>query len=312
MVKKVLVTGGAGFIGSQIVDGLIARGGEVGIIDNFSSGKKENLNFKAKLFEGDIVEKGFIERVFEKIKPEIVIHTAAQVMLRKSLEEPIKDAMINIIGTLNLLEACRKFGVRKIVYTSTGGARVGEPEYLPVDEKHPLKPCSPYGISKHSAEHYVWMYNQLYGLDYCIYCFGNVYGPRDVIESGRLIPVFIDKMLRGEKPKIFGDGSQTRDFIYVGDLVTLVVDILEKTTESKLFHLASGKQTSVNEVFMNLKEILGFNGDAENVEAVKGEVKDIVLDIKLAQRELGWSPEFDLKEGLKKSVEWFKNKRKLF
>lgn len=306
MKKKVLVTGGAGFIGSHIVDKLIRKGYEVIVIDNLCTGKRENLNSKAEAHEIDIINTNDVEKVFEKEKPEIVVHCAAQVMLRKSLEDPLFDAKVNIIGTLNILEACRKFKVKKIIYTSTGGARVGEPEYLPVDEKHPLKPCSPYGISKHSAEHYVWMYNQLYGIDYFIFCFGNVYGPRDDSKSGRVIPVFIENMMKGEKPKIFGDGNQTRDFIYVLDLVDFIVDNLEKISEHKLFHLANGKNVSVNEIFNNLKEILGFDREAEKVEAVKGEVRDIVLDTSLAQKELGWSPQFSLKRGLKESVNWFR------
>ena len=240
----------------------------------------------------------------------IVIHLAAIVDITLSLRDPKKIIDVNYNGTLNVLEACRKFNVGKIIYTSTGGARVGEPEYLPVDEKHPLKPCSPYGISKHSAEHYVWMYKELYGVDYFIFCFGNVYGPRDDVKSGRLIPVFVDMMLRGESPKIFGDGGQTRDFIYVLDLADFIVDNLEKSCDSKLFHLAYGKQVSVNEVFNNLKEILDFKGEAEKVEAMKGEVRDIVLDIGLAERELGWSPRFSLKEGLEASVDWFKLKQR--
>ena len=310
MAKKVLVTGGAGFVGSHVVDRLVEKGYVVVVVDNFCTGKRENLNSKAEVYEVDIVDSGSVERVFEKESPNIVIHAAAQVMLRKSLQEPEFDARSNIIGTLNVLEACRKFNVGKIIYTSTGGARVGEPEYLPVDEKHPLKPCSPYGISKHSAEHYVWMYKELYGVDYFIFCFGNVYGPRDDVKSGRLIPVFVDMMLRGESPKIFGDGGQTRDFIYVLDLADFIVDNLEKSCDSKLFHLAYGKQVSVNEVFNNLKEILDFKGEAEKVEAMKGEVRDIVLDIGLAERELGWSPRFSLKEGLEASVDWFKLKQR--
>lgn len=308
MGMRVLVTGGAGFIGSHIVDKLVERGDRVVVVDNLCFGKRENLNSKAVLYEVDILDKDKIEEVFDKEKPEIVIHCAAQVMLRKSLENPLYDARTNILGTLNVLEACRKFGVGKVVYTSTGGARVGEPEYLPVDEKHPLNPCSPYGISKHSAEHYVWMYNKLYGLDYFIFCFGNVYGPRDVVESGRLIPVFIDKMLKGERPRVFGDGKQTRDFIHVLDLVDFIVDSLDKKSESKLFHLANGEEVSVNEVFNILKEIMGFCLDADYVGAVKGEVKDIVLDVSLVKEELGWNPKRDIGRGLRESVEWFRKK----
>jgi UDP-glucose 4-epimerase len=301
---KILITGGAGFIGSHIVDILIEKGHEVVVIDNLITGKKENLNENSKFYNFDITED--INYIFEKEKPEIVIHAAAQVMLRKSLEDPLLDARTNILGTINVLEACRRNNVKKIIYTSTGGARVGEPEYLPVDEKHPLNPCSPYGISKHTAEHYVWMYNHLYGLDYLIFCFGNVYGPRDDPESKRVTSIFSYQMLNGETPKIFGDGNQTRDFIYVCDLADFIVESMDKRPEHKLFHLANGVQISINEIFQILRELCDFNKDAKHVAPVKGEVRDILLDTSLSKKELGWKPKTSFEEGLKQTVEYFK------
>ncbi len=303
-MKKVLITGGAGFIGSHIVDFLIKKDYEVIIIDNLSTGKKEFVNEKAKFYKKDILED--INFIFEKEKPEIVIHAAAQVMLRKSLEDPISDAKINILGTINVLEACRKNKVKKIIYISTGGARVGEPEYLPVDEKHPLAPCSPYGISKHTAEHYLWMYNKLYEIKYLIFCFGNVYGPRDDSKTGRVTSAFIEKMINGESPVIFGDGNQTRDFIYVVDLAEFIVNNLEKNPEHKLFHLANGHQVSINEIFYKLKKILNFHGEADYKSKIAGEVRDMVLDTTLAQRELGWKSKHSLEQGLEETVEYFK------
>jgi len=300
---KVLVTGGAGFIGSHIVDSLIKKGYEVVIIDDLSTGKKEYLNEKAKFYREDITKS--VSSIFEKEKPEIVIHTAAQVQLRDSLENPLFDAKLNILGTINILEECRKNNVKKIVYTSTGGARVGEPEYLPVDEKHPLAPCSPYGISKHTAEHYVWMYSKLYGLDYLIFCFGNVYGPRDDPLNKRLISIFANNMVNGKDPIIFGDGKQTRDFIYVCDLAEFIVESLDKKTKHKLFHLANGNQVSVNEIVEKLKELTGFQGKIKNIRAIQGEVRDIVLDTSLAVKELGWDPKHSLKQGLKETVGCF-------
>lgn len=192
-MKKVLVTGGCGFVGSHVVDFLIKKNYDVIVIDDLSTGKKERLNEKAKLFVVDITNKNDLEEVFLKEKPEIVLHIAAQVMLRKSIEEPIFDANTNIIGTINVLEACRKNNVKKIIYTSTGGARYGEPKYLPVDEKHEIEPSAPYGISKHTAEHYVKVYNLLHGLDYLIFCFGNVYGPRDDPSCKRVTSLFVIK-----------------------------------------------------------------------------------------------------------------------
>ena len=306
---KILITGGCGFIGSWLVDKLVEKGNEVIVIDNLSSSKKENLaNFeKIKFYLLDICEHEKLNEIFKNEKPEIVFHLAAQVMLRKSLEDPLYDARTNILGTISVLEACKKNNIRKIIYTSTGGARVGEPEYLPVDEKHPLNPTSPYGISKHSAEHYVWMYNKLYNLDYLIFCFGNVYGPHDDPNTKRLIPLFVDMIMKNEAPKIFGDGEQTRDFIYVTDLVEFMIESIDKIgkTKHKLFHLANGEQVSVNEVFMLLKEISGFRSEVERVEAVKGEVRDIVLDISLVKNELDWNPKTNIKTGLEETWKWF-------
>jgi UDP-glucose 4-epimerase len=252
------------------------------------------------------ITKDELNTLFAKEQPEIVIHTAAQVMLRESLNNPANDAITNIIGTIRVLEACKAAKVKKIIYTSTGGARVGEPEYLPVDEKHPLNPCSPYGISKHTAEHYVWMYNKLYGLDYLIFCFGNVYGPRDDPVTKRVTAIFAKSILQGETPIIFGDGNQTRDFIYVEDLADFIVASIEKNTEPKLFHLANGTQISVNQIFEILKSISGFSGNAKHIEAVPGEVRDIYLDTRLAQKELGWKPKTSFEDGLRNTYEWFK------
>lgn len=305
-----LITGGAGFIASHIVDRLLQDNHQVIVVDNFSSGKNENLiqhqnNPNLMIYQRDILEN--LNDIFEKEKPEIVIHMAAQVMLRKSIEEPIFDAKTNILGTINILETCKKFNIRKLIYTSTGGARVGEPEYLPVDEKHNLAPCSPYGISKHTAEHYVEMYGKLYDLDYLIFCFGNVYGPRDDPSCKRVTSIFSHQMLNNQVPKIFGDGNQTRDFIYVKDLANFIVDSIEKNPEHKLFHLANGEQISVNQVFNILKELISFEKDAEHVEAIKGEVKDIVLDTTLAKQELGWTVKTDFRQGLKETVEHMQN-----
>jgi UDP-glucose 4-epimerase len=304
---KILVTGGCGFIGSHVVEFLIKKNYDVVVVDNLSTGKKELLNEKAKLFVVDITNKQELEKVFLEEKPEIVLHIAAQVMLRKSIEEPVFDATTNIIGTINVLECCKN-NVKKIIYTSTGGARYGEPKYLPVDEKHVIEPSSPYGISKHTAEHYVKAYSDLYNLDYLIFCFGNVYGVRDDPACKRVTSIFCDQILKGKKPIIFGDGEQTRDFIFVLDLAEFIVDSIEKNPEHKLFNLANGKQVSVNQIFNVLKEISGFEGEAEHIDAIKGEVRDIVLDTTLATTELGWKPKTSMAEGLKQTFEWMKKK----
>lgn len=303
---KILITGGAGFIGSHIVDILINKNHNVIVMDNLSTGNLNYVNKKAKFYNVDITKN--INYIFEKEKPDIVIHMAAQTMLRKSLEDPLFDAKTNIIGTLNILEACRKNNIKRLIYTSTGGARFGEPEYLPVDEKHSLNPCSPYGISKHTAEHYIWMYNKIYELDYLIFCFGNVYGPRDSPKTNRAIPVFIDKILKSERPIIFGDGEQTRDFIYVLDLAEFIVNSIDKNPKNKLFNLANGEQISVNKIFNILKEISKFEKDAIYEGGIKGEVRDIQLNINLVKEELDWESKTSFEEGLKKTFEWFNQK----
>ena len=304
-MTKILVTGGAGFIGSTITDILVDRGDEVVIIDNFKTGKREYVNPKATLYEADITKE--IDYIFEKEKPEKVIHAAANVLLRESLKDPMMDANINILGTINVLQSCVKHKVKKIIYCSTS-ARVGDPEYTPIDEKHPLRPCSPYGISKHSAEHYLETYNLNHGLDYLIFCFGNVYGPRDDPSTGRLTGLFIEKMIQGEAPKIYGDGNQTRDFIYVKDLANFLVSSLDKTPEHKLFHLANGKEVSVNEATEVMKKATGFTGDIPHIEAIQGEIRKSVFDITLVQKELGWDPKHTYEDGVKETAEWFKEK----
>jgi len=305
-MMKVLVTGGCGFIGSHIVDKLVDKGYEVVALDNLSTGKKERLNKKARLVIADIRDGEQINSVFSSEKPAMVIHTAAQVMLRRSIDEPIFDATTNIIGTINVLEACKKNGVKRIVYTSTGGARYGEPKYLPVDENHPIEPSAPYGISKHTAEHYVKAYKELFGLDYLIFCFGNVYGPRDDPACKRVTAIFSEAMIKGEAPTIFGDGGQTRDFLFVLDLAEFIVNSLEKNPTHKLFNLANGNSTTVNEIFDSLKEISGLDIDPKHIPAIKGEVRDICLDTTLAQVELGWIPKTTMKEGLKQTYDWLK------
>ncbi len=303
--KKCLVTGGAGFIGSHLVDVLIDKGFEVCVIDNLSHGKKQRLHPKATLYQADITDD--VSKIFQKEKPQYVFHLAAQVQLRESMDNPLHDAKTNILGTINILETCRQTGVKKIIYTSTGGARVGEPQYLPVDENHPVKPCSPYGISKHTAEHYVQMYGDLYGLDYLIFCFGNVYGPRDHPSSKRVTAVFIQSILENKSPLIFGDGEQTRDFIYVLDLARFITHSMEKKPAQKLFHLANGQEVSVNEIFQTLKEISGSSFEATHISGIKGEIRNIILDISQAKKQLGWEPEHTLKQGLTETYQWFKN-----
>jgi len=296
---KVLVTGGAGFIGSHLVDEALEEGYDVVTIDNLNNGKLENLNKDAKFYKVDIVDIDNLSLVFEKEKPDYVIHLAAQISLRESLKNPIYDAEQNILGSINILECCRKFNVKKVVYASSA-AVYGFPKYLPVDEKHPINPFSPYGVSKHTVEHYLQYYHENFEIDYIILRYSNVYGERqDPLGEAGVIAIFIDKLKKGERPIIFGDGEQTRDFIYAKDVVEANLLALEKETENKVFNISTNTETSVNELFKKIKEIMNSNINPIYKNPIK-EVRNIRLDNSLAEKELNWKPKVELNEGLKK------------
>lgn len=298
---RVLVTGGCGFIGSHIVNDL-EKDHEVLVVDNLSSGKKERVSCRVEVV--NICDTKKLKGLFTEFKPEVVIHTAAHIQVREALENPIMNAENNVIGTISVLEACKAANVSRVLYTSTGGARYGDPESLPVSEAVPADPLSPYAISKVTAEVYVQFYAH-HGIEHLILCFGNVYGPRDEPESKHIIPIVIHKFLSGEAPTIFGDGEQTRDFLYVGDIVTTVRKNLTSTTG--LFNLASGEKTSVNTICSAISEELETDVAPEHTEAIAGEVRDIQLDISKARAELGFSPT-PLREGLRETVAWMKER----
>ena len=296
---KVLVTGGAGFIGSHLVDEALEEGYVVVTIDNLNNGKLENLNKDAKFYKVDIVDIDNLSLVFEKEKPDYVIHLAAQISLRESLKNPIYDAEQNILGSINILECCRKFNVKKVVYASSA-AVYGFPKYLPVGEKHPINPFSPYGVSKHTVEHYLQYYHENFEIDYIILRYSNVYGERqDPLGEAGVIAIFIDKLKKGERPIIFGDGEQTRDFIYAKDVVEANLLALEKETENKVFNISTNTETSVNELFKKIKEIMNSDINPTYEKPIK-EVRNIRLDNSLAEKELNWKPKVELNEGLKK------------
>ena len=296
---KVLVTGGAGFIGSHLVDEASEEGYDVVTIDNLNNGKLENLNKDAKFYKVDIVDIDNLSLVFEKEKPDYIIHLAAQISLRESLKNPIYDAEQNILGSINILECCRKFNVKKVVYASSA-AVYGFPKYLPVDEKHPINPFSPYGVSKHTVEHYLQYYHENFEIDYIILRYSNVYGERqDPLGEAGVIAIFIDKLKKGERPIIFGDGEQTRDFVYAKDVVEANLLALEKETENKVFNISTNTETSVNELFKKIKEIMNSNINPIYKNPIK-EVRNIRLDNSLAEKELNWKPKVELNEGLKK------------
>ena len=302
---KCLVTGGAGFIGSHLVDRLIKEGHRVVIIDDLSTGKKENLNSKAKFYKIDICSSK-ISQIFKKEKPEIIFHYAAQIDVRKSVENPVEDAKINILGTLNILENCKKYKVKKFIFASTGGAIYGETDIIPTSETHPGQPLSPYGIAKLVAEKYLNYYYKVFGLPFLSLRLANVYGPRQNSkgEAG-VVAIFCDEMLSGRQPIINGDGKQTRDFVCLEDVVYANILAL-KQNKSGIFNIGTAKETSVNEIFKKIKNLTKSNCKEIHGPAKPGEQKRSCLDYSKAKRELGWQPKYSLDNGLNKTVEWFK------
>ncbi len=303
---KILVTGGAGFIGSHVVDGLISRGYGVVVVDNLSIGKREYVNKEATFYNADINDKR-LEQIFKKEQPQIVNHHAAQKNLRESIKNPVMDLEINGKGTLNLLELCVKFKVARFVYASSGGA-IYDNMHLPVSETSPIKPLSPYGITKMLGELYLQAYKEMHGLDYVSLRYSNVYGPRqDPAGEAGVIAIFSDAMQNGRTPVIYGDGMQTRDFVYVGDVVK--ANILATENENALnhsFNISTCKEASVNELFAMLKKITAYKGNAIKAKPIRGEMKRIFLSYEKAKRMLGWQPQVNLEGGLKKTIGYMK------
>jgi len=301
---KVLVTGGAGFIGSHVVDLLLAEGHQVVVMDDLSTGREENLNPQARFYQVDIRSPG-LEEVFAAEEPEVISHHAAKANVRESMEQPLLYAEVNVLGSLNLLELSRKYGVRKFIYISTGGAVYGEPQYLPVDENHPIHPLDSYGASKHHVEHYLYLYQAHYGLAYTILRYPNVYGPRqDPYGEAGVVAIFTHQMLRNQQVVINGSGEQERDFVYVSDVAHSNLLALEKG-DGSTYNLGSGVGTSVNEIFSQLKAITGYQGSEMYAPPKPGEVFKICLDASRARQELGWQPRISLEEGLRRTVEYF-------
>jgi len=305
---KVLVTGGAGFIGSHVVDSLISAGYEVVVVDDLSTGRLANLNPAATFYQVDIRSQQLSE-VFEKERPAYVDHHAAQMDVRRSIADPLFDAEVNVIGSINLIECCRRYGVKRLIYISTGGAVYGEPEYLPCDEAHPVNPICPYGASKHTVEHYLYMYQQNYGLDYIVLRYPNVYGPRqDPHGEAGVVAIFTGQMLAGGQVVINGDGEQQRDFVYVEDCAQANLMAMTSQNANQIYNLGYGRGTTVNEIFNTLKNITGYQLAATHGPAKVGETRQIYLDATKAQKELGWKPTVDLEEGLQRTADYFKRR----
>jgi len=298
---RVLITGGAGFIGSHVCDRLLAEGHDVSVIDNLVTGKRENLSSDAAFFQVDLRDEA-LDDVFAQVRPEIVFHLAAHIDVRRSVSDPAYDASINILGSLNLWERCRAHGTRRVVYSGTGGALFGEPNYLPVDEAHPIDPISPYGVSKHTVEHYLFAYGQTHGLEYVVLRYPNVYGPRqDPHGEAGVVAIFALQMLTGVQPVIFGDGSKTRDYCYVADIVEANVLALNSPAGG-VYNLGRGIEVSDLEVFEAVRAAVGADVSPVFAPVRPGEVEHIALDASKAERELGWRWKTELSEGVAAAV----------
>lgn len=305
-MSKILVTGGAGFIGSTLVDKLIAEGNEVVVIDNLISGKKEYLNPQAKFYNLDICSSK-VAAIFEREKFEFVYHLAAQIDVNKSVREPVEDNRINVLGGINILENCLKYKIKKIIFSSTGGAIYGDAEEIPTSEYAPTYPVSPYGIHKLTFEKYLNYYYQVFGLNYTILRFANVYGPRQYKggEAG-VIANFIGDAATGKTSTLFGDGSHTRDFVYVGDVVQ-ALSLASKIDCCGEINIGLGKESSISMVIEAIEKALGEKIKINQAPGKDGEQRRSCLSYVRAKDVLNWEPEVDLEEGIKRTIEWAKN-----
>ncbi len=306
-MKKVLVTGGAGFIGSHVADALVSRGHEVHILDDLSSGRRENVPGGAELHVMD-VRSPDVYRLFESRRFDVLVHHAAQMDVRRSVADPSFDADVNIRGLLNLMEAGRANGLSKVVFASTGGAIYGEPDTVPQDESHVLQPMSPYGIAKLASEKYLHYYFSEFGIPYVALRYGNVYGPRQNPhgEAG-VVAIFTTRLLSGLHPVINGDGQQTRDYVFVGDVVSANLAALE-VSGCEVVNVGTAVETSVNTLFRILRDLIAPDVPETHGPAKPGEQKRSVLSFGRAARVLGWQPTVDVETGLARTVEWFRGR----
>lgn len=304
---KVLVTGGAGFIGSHVADRLILEGHEVVVVDNLSTGKRKNLNRAARFYKADI-QSWRLERIFRNERPNIVMHLAAQMDVRRSVEDPMFDAQVNILGMLNVLQQAVQHGVRKVVFSSSGGAIYGEQEIYPAPETHVTQPLSPYGLSKLCGEQYLSYFQRVSGLQMVNLRYANVYGPRqDPHGEAGVVAIFIQKLLNNEQAIINGNGRQTRDFVFVEDVVEANLAVMGQETQGT-YNVGTGQETSVNDLFRILQEHTGSTCKEVHGPAKKGEQARSVIDACKLRRELSWDPNTNLRDGLKKTVEYFRER----
>ncbi len=303
---KILVTGGAGFIGSHVVDAFLALGHHVHILDNLSTGREENVNPGAVFTRGDIRDANLVHRLLRDERFDVLCHHAAQMDVRRSVADPVEDASINLLGVLTLMEAGRASGTRRVLFASSGGAIYGEQEYFPADELHPTRPISPYGVAKLSTEQYLYYYEAVYGITPVCLRYANVYGPRQNPEGeAGVVAIFTNKMLKGEQPVINGAGTQTRDYVFVADVVRANVLALQ-STRSGVYNVGTGTETDVNVLFRQLRVHTGSSCEERHGEAKKGEQLRSVLDNGRIVRDLGWSVSVPIEEGLLRTVDHFR------
>ena len=301
---RILVTGGAGFIGSNLSDRLLAEGHDVAILDDLSTGRRDQVPSGARFYEADLNDPSATDRCVAEFRPEIVSHHAAQIDVRRSVTDPLFDARTNILGSIALLQSCTRHGVRKVIYASTGGAIYGEGRVLPAPEDHPVHPEAPYGASKHAVEHYLHLWKLLHGLDWTVLRYPNVYGPRQSPhgEAG-VNAIFIGLMAAGERPRVFGTGEQVRDYLFIDDVVEANVLALSMAG-GEILNLGTGVPTSVNDIVRELNHILDTRLEPIREPARAGEIQRIYLDAARARRMLGWTPRVEFADGLRRTVEW--------
>lgn len=304
---RILVTGGAGFVGSHVVEAYLAEGHEVHIVDNFATGHRSNLDARATLHEVDI-QSPELEAVFASVKPDVVNHHAAQASVKKSTADPMKDLMVNAGGTANVARLCAEHGVGKIIYSSSGGTVYGEPLHLPLDETHPLAPVSPYGLSKLIGEEYLRLYGRTHGLKYTILRYSNAYGPRqDPNGEAGVVAIFTGRMLAQQACTIDGDGEQRKDYIYVGDIARANVRALDHG-DGAILNIGNGRGISVNEIYDALNAETGNEIPALNGPPRPGDVRNFWIDASRAKDVLNWQPEIEFVDGIRMTVESFTGK----
>jgi len=305
---KILVTGGAGFIGSHVVDAYVTAGHEVAVIDNLSTGREENVNPNARVHRVDITDLAQVQQVFASFQPQVVNHHAAQSEVPKSVADPGYDAHVNVVGGLNVLRACVDNAVRKVIFSSTGGALYGEPDIVPADEDHPVRPLSPYGTSKFAFEQYLATFDRTFGLGFTTLRYANVYGARQdfAAEEGRVVAIFASRMIENKSVTIDGDGNQSRDMLHVGDVAMANVAALERG-DGGTFHISTGIPVTVNDLFRKLAILTEYRLEPRFGPSRKGDVYRIALDNTRAKVQLGWEPRIQLEEGLRLTVDYFRD-----